>query len=749
MELVRGRSLKAWLAETQRSATEIVDVYVHAGRGLAAAHDAGLVHRDFKPGNAMVDAAGRVRVLDFGLARPVVPPHADSVGRPTDHAASESSEVTEVGFVAGTPAYMAPEQMDGRADDRSDQFAFCVALWEALFGARPYTRDSRHARSTATPEGPPEPPRPGVPPRVVKALRRGLAFAPEARWPSMHALLSRLQRPGARRRRGPAIVVLGVVAALSAWVGWPARDPCDDVDAPMRAAWSPHVRAEVERAILATAHPLALDAWTRMATELDAYAEAWIEQRRTACRTEAAADEVVACLELRRHRFESIVALLREGEPDLVEHGLDAVRGLPAVDACPESSSPAPSDPALARRAARLSTLVDAGRFAAALDEGVPLLAEARTLGDPVLTADAAIAVGHSLQELGRFDEAGAHFEDAFFVASDAGLAQSAAIAACAHVVLLAGWPTTLADPQVWVRHAEVAVERAGRPAGLELGLERTLLKLTVARGDRPAALAHARRALALSERNDDADDSGLAESKYELAVALQEAGQAEEALQLQQEALVAMEAAYGAAHPQLGSVHNGLANALSMLGREDEALEHYRIAIGIFEGSLRPEHPLVAMMYYNIGRLHQLRGRFGEAERAYLRAVELLEAEVGADHVRTAMPLSNLGVLYAERKDHERAIVYLQRALAVFESSDVDPFYVAMAQFSLARSLWAIDRDRPRALALARQARPVFERAGHLGEEPRRELETWLERVAGPGGREADAARSAARPDR
>jgi predicted Ser/Thr protein kinase len=141
MEHVEGATLRAW-AQTERPWPELLQAMIAAGRGLAAAHAAGLVHRDVKPDNIMVGADGRVRVMDFGLARAA---GARVVAAPDSGGPGErlSLSVTRTGAMLGTPAYMAPEQWVGKeADARTDQFAYCVTLWEALFGERPFMGDT-------------------------------------------------------------------------------------------------------------------------------------------------------------------------------------------------------------------------------------------------------------------------------------------------------------------------------------------------------------------------------------------------------------------------------------------------------------------------------------------------------------------------------------------------------------------------------------------------------------------------------
>lgn len=221
MELVEGGTLRQWLAARERSWREIVAVFLRAGRGLAAAHAAGLVHRDFKPDNVLVGDDGRVRVTDFGLARAVgddteSPHDADPGGAANDVAASL---LTRTGALVGTPAYMALEQLRGNpADARSDVFSFSVALYEALFGERPFDGATVIALRTAQLEGRLRPPPRGkrVPARLRRALLVGLRAAPEARYASMTEMLQAIERASRFPRALLGVVVALGIAALAA-----------------------------------------------------------------------------------------------------------------------------------------------------------------------------------------------------------------------------------------------------------------------------------------------------------------------------------------------------------------------------------------------------------------------------------------------------------------------------------------------------------------------------------------------------
>ena len=237
MEFVEGVTLRTWLKEQVRDWREILGAFVQAGEGLAAAHAAGVIHHDFKPDNVLVGAQGIVKVADFGLARVAASTMSTISGELSDAAgvtrsaavgsgsgsasgSAVATQASERGPV-GTLAYMAPERHLLRpADARSDQFSFCVALYEALYHQRPFTgTDVAALRQAVLYDAPAEPPKgTPVPARVAAVLKRGLLRAPEERFPTMHALLAALAEPAPRRRHWTlsAGLVLGAAGAMMA-----------------------------------------------------------------------------------------------------------------------------------------------------------------------------------------------------------------------------------------------------------------------------------------------------------------------------------------------------------------------------------------------------------------------------------------------------------------------------------------------------------------------------------------------------
>ncbi len=264
MEYVDGTTLRSWLGSGSRNWRRILELFVDAGRGLAAAHAAGIAHGDFKPDNVLVSHDGRVQVTDFGLARP-----ARAV-------AGETSPLI------GTPAYMAPEQLDGaRADARTDQFAFCVALYEALLGRRPFVADDVGELRRQIRRGTPSDRR--LPGAVARALGRGLQPDPQARHPSMDALLAALESwPRHRQVAGGSIALLALsllVVRAFRHEKAPQNRVCR-IDARQAGAALTEQRRVARAALAAAGGVRTLDSTD---AALEAYVRRWVAARVGAC----------------------------------------------------------------------------------------------------------------------------------------------------------------------------------------------------------------------------------------------------------------------------------------------------------------------------------------------------------------------------------------------------------------------------------------------------------------------------------
>lgn len=279
MELIAGDTLRTWQERLDRGWRELVAAYLQASHGLAALHAVGLVHRDFKADNAMLDAHGRVRVVDFGLV------FADRAGE--DLPGPLAATLTREGLLVGTLSYMSPEQLQGtRGDARSDQFGLCAALYEAVYSARPYVGNDPEALLADMDERrPPLRPNPrGAPRWLGRALRRGLARRPEQRFPDMGALIRVLERGLGRRRRLAGLAVAGVtLAGLSAIALARAQDPCDDIAAELAGAWDVAQERDIRRTFLAQGLPQGEREWSHLSASIQTSRARWVRLRKEAC----------------------------------------------------------------------------------------------------------------------------------------------------------------------------------------------------------------------------------------------------------------------------------------------------------------------------------------------------------------------------------------------------------------------------------------------------------------------------------
>ncbi len=757
MEHVQGTTLREWLAAAARPWPEVVAYMREAGQGLAAAHAAGLVHRDFKPANVLVGDDGRVRVMDFGLVR------ADRGRESSLHgddslasqrfegtARASSSDVlaidpswageddrTQAGLVMGTPSYMAPEQLCGEeADARCDQFAFCVSLWEALCGRRPYSNDPEQGTREKLLGPPAWPSKVVVPHRLVELVRRGLAPEPAARWPSMDALLAALEREEPRRARlalvrwaAGAAVVTGGVVGLGLWASPERSTACTGAQERLVDVWDT-TRSEAVRSRLEAAGAVALEeTWPRVQERLDAYATSWAATHVEACeattvRAEVGPevlDERMACLERARVELRSLVRLLADPRAELESRAVTLVAKLPPPARCLEAPAaddelPQPDDPALAAEAAALRealTEVKALQLARAHDEALakvaPLIERARAAGLPALEGVALFRRAMVEQARGEHARAEADLLEAHALALDGAyprLVQQAA----SQLAFLIGH--RLARPEEGLRWANAGVAEAQRAAPgsvLEADARSSLAVVLHMQGRYDEAVTEQRRALELwrhaAEIDDHAGELDVASATEALGNLVMEQGKAEEAIELHERALAIRERALGPTHLDVASSLNNLGSALMAGDRLDDAVAPLQRALAIRERVLGPDDPILVSVLVNLGGLLSDRERPREAEPYLQRALTIARARLGEDHPYVGSALVNLGGVYRALGDRPAARRAFDRCLATWERT-LGPEHpkVALALASLAE----LDRDEGR----LDQAEPRYERS-------------------------------------
>ena len=692
MELIAGVTARAWLHQRERTTREILAVYTAAGRGLAAAHQAGLVHRDFKPDNMMIGDDGRARVMDFGLARSDSGSvDVSSTSQPT----APDLRLTREGSLLGTPLYMAPEQWEGHTvDARSDQFAFCVALWEALYDTRPFAGATMPALMSAVTRGTIERPRASrrrVPRWIEGVLVRGLARQPERRYPSMDALLLALERGLTRQRRRP-LLLLGLAGGLAAAGVFGARarreSACVAEGAAIAELWNADTRTALRAALLATGVPYAEESFTKAAPYLERWTADWSATRSQVCReatiagtrSDASYQAASACLDDAREGVAALLEVFTADPAAHVDRLVPAVAELAQLGPCSERGAlerrPAPPDDpalresahALRRQLLRARGLLAAGACASA-DEVDALLASAEALALPPLRVDAWALVAAMAECRGEPTRAEEALRRVYALAEASGADEAAAAAAAQLISVIGRDRGRAAEALQWSLPAEVILERIGATDGLP-GVELLQSRAIVlrSRGDLDAAFADMTRALTIREALLGPEHPLVATTLNGLGSIHRRRNQLDEALAVQTRALAIRRAALGAGHPDIAVAANDLGLLEQSRGHHDAAKTYFEEALAIAEQVGGPEDLEVALILNNLGRLQHLRGDYVEARRLLGRALAIREARLGPNHLDVAATQHNLGLLLLLQGDRLGARQLLTRVLAIRE---------------------------------------------------------------------------------
>lgn len=765
MELVAGPTLHRWL-RAPRTWQDVLAVFMPAARALAAAHAADLVHRDFKPSNVIVGDDGRVRVLDFGLARAATDtisataaprPVPDGTQTPEeDHEAAHeadpperhadapslaplSERVTEDGLLLGTPAYMSPEQHCGDpATPRSDQFAFCIALYEALYGRHPFAGDTPPATIQAKLHGhivgPPR--RSPVPSAVAAVVERGLQADPQDRWPTMADLVDALGRARGRTNRRALAVGATVVVALTGWLtfapGHASVDPrCAGGPSALADVWNPERAASIEAAITGTGVGYASATASRVSAGVERWAADWTAAWGEACQrseapegepTESAAlDRAMLCLQRDLHALDAHAERLETIDAGAVARSPSAVAELPDPERCLDADDgldPPPED--IAPEVERLQ--VELAHAQSLRVFGKPVLAHERAqsvaervdaLGWPPLTGDAKEMLAMTLGDVGRQDEAEQAMLDAYFIAVETSDEVAAVARASMLVDQAARRPDGFDDAQKWYRRVtSVADESASDPVLRHLAFAHARMATALRRAGRyDEAIEHGRKGLALAEQVMGDEPATMLHFHVDLAGPLVMRQHLDEGLALLERALQSAEDGLGPTHPFTGAVHSNYGDTLGRVGREAEAIEHLRQAVEIFEASHGPDSDRVAMAATNLGVALDRIGRTDDAVAHWERAKAILEAN-GTSTTMLASLENNLGRAWTNAGQLDEGRRSLQRALTRREA-DLGPEHpeVASVRINLAhnhRSAGALDdaaQELERALSLLRVA--------------------------------------------
>ncbi len=639
MELVHGMNLADWAAAEPRTTAETLRIYREAAAGICAAHTAGILHRDIKPRNILVGDDGRVLVADFGLARTL---EGNAPANPerelADSPAPYDSTLTHAGALIGSPAYMPPERLAGEPGDaRSDQFSFCVSLFETLAGHRPERAPSGQlAIDTAEPEG--------VPPHVRAALVKGLAHRPDDRFDDMAALLAALEPRRTRSPRALAGMAIAVGVGLTvAYAGF-ARSPaatCADLGAPMRAVWNADAEASVRAAFASSGHAAGPQIADELIGAVNRRIDRWTASRTQACRATERGAQSANLLDRRMACYD---------------------RQLTTIASYRDVWVDAPSPRTVENAVTRFSRSNDGSECAAELILAAP----------EIPTTDAAKAVTALIDRATARKILG--FEDQALELADRAAADAEAVGSAS---LLAEAHYTRASALSWLKRHEdayealqVAAEHASA-AGDDRRLAFIVSEMIFQLGDRlgrpqeAVTLGNAGKMLVTRAGGDDALRVHFL-SNY--GVALQRAGRLEESEKYLREALE-LRRKEGREDPhELTNGLNRLGNTLFNAGRINDAEQLFGEASRILQAYSSRSTRLSRMAHQNWAMALAAQGHRKRAIAMMLEVVEHEIADYGPDSAELMYPYHNLAWAYADTGDYDLAIEYSQKTLDLME---------------------------------------------------------------------------------
>jgi tetratricopeptide (TPR) repeat protein len=715
-ELVEGETLAEWLrgAHPWR---EVLAMFMGAGQGLVAAHAQGIVHRDFKPANVLVGRDGRARLLDFGLARDASA-SLDITSSSTDARTTSisSGTLTLPGHVMGTPAYMAPEQHEGTADVAADQFAFCVALYEGLWGRRPFPQTTIETLAKAKGHGRVPPPSrgEGAPRAVFRVVRRGLSPEPSKRYGSMTDLLLALQRASTRPPRRTAAIGLGGVLATAGALVWMASSTPEpgatgaEVASSRRpdsafGAFGEQPPAEIASQVAAIRELIAAGRTAASEGRLDA-ADPLL---RAAEEAAASLGFVPVLVEARieyalflrttgdldgsQSRFEA--AYFDADALDLLPASLQAARELAVIygalrndaeqgrdwlrqaQATLDRLGPVadPVEPGLVARAAA-EIAESAGDLDLALQEGLRAreILEAELPDDDPRRVYGYTLIARTLMDKNRLDEALVEGERALALAERLLGPDHIETARVLNVLALIAKRGGDFDASLQLQRRNLAIREAaqGRGDPAVAGVLGNIAVLYSEMGRAEDAEVAYRRALAIYRERLGPDDPGVARTLHNLAITVRDRGDIEAAFSLWREAISIGTQALGSEHPEVAAYEFMYGVVLAGSDRVPEGLPLLQHALEVARATLGDEHPTTAE---RLSGLADAQRRLGQTEAAgdnIRRALAIVEKAYGPDHVATGRIRYMVGRQLEAEGRLDEALAQQEASLTALEAS-------------------------------------------------------------------------------
>ena len=697
LEYVQGKSLEELSGQLPKD--EVIRVGRDIAEALAAAHREGVIHRDLKPDNVMLDEHGSIKILDFGISRlvggdreyPDDPKANDAICQPRSHPASP--DLTEHGTIVGTPRYMSPEQIQGLPlTPAADVYSLGLLLCELLTGASPLSTLDLPSLLGRDPEEPLTLPEDID--RHCRSLFESMTQADPLKRPDAAECARRLDhiRSAPQRRRRKILVAGLSLTAIAAIIGalslgqamGKGRHKCRDFGRHLEGVWD-HTVADNLQKVFVTSD--ALGAWPSVKSAFDAYAEKWIALRTEACeatwmrgeQTPEMLDLEMACFDRRLADLEALLEVFSDNLSSIKDKAALAAHSLPPLMTCLDTRLlsarvPLPEDPVTIARVqavredlSRIKARLDAGDFGRAWEQLQALERDVTAIDHSPLTAEYRYLEGLLGEKLGAPAEADHALMQAILAGESGRHDRKVAQAWIRRVWIHGPMMSDFEGADELAGFAEAAITRSGDDPELEGALANHQAIILFMKEQPKEALAVCRQALDLRRKAFGPEHPKVASTMQNCAQLLEGLGQFEEALELMEEAFQMRLSLLGPNHPSVLHSLTGLSQLLGATGRKDEAEAYLHYAIQLAEDILPPGHVNLGLLKNNLSVVAIDAEQYSEAADLAREAASLLRTASGPQSLNTADALSNIAVSTFELGQYQETEETAAAALEIY----------------------------------------------------------------------------------
>jgi serine/threonine-protein kinase len=714
MEYVEGMNLREWLIQNKPNWRMVLDVFTSAAKGLAAAHQAGVVHCDFKPDNVLLaqdkDQVRRVLVGDFGLAYFQTPDHPKKLEKIQIDNQGLLDTITIAGKLPGTPAYMAPEQIQGQqVDIKSDQFSFCVALFEALYDARPFGGKNLAAIEENILAGRIDYPsrKPALPGWLKEIFIVGLNPDPDQRHASMAELANLLSKKLNKNKRlisaAIAFALMLVVLMVVVWLGHP--QPCPGAEDKLVGIWDKSRKTTLKKSFLATKLPFAQQTFVTTAKALDDYRQTWLKQHQAAClagqvRQETSLellDRRMECLDQRLQEFKIVTDYLSRPDNEIVSKAIDITGNMTSADICFEadalaSLAPIPKDvdtkKAVQKTRAKmkkLEAMLDSGKIKPLLNLAQEIDKEADQIEFVPLKAESLYWLGKVQRTMGKPRPAKKTFDQAIRLGMAADHQRLVALSWIELVKLIG---VDLAQPKEAIQLADttlVMLDRLAADEELKADLLFSQAKVSSFAGQPEKVKDKFQAALEIFERrfgtNHPKTLGVRAQHIINVLISLGEFARAQKEIEKVQ---IVLKESYGLEHPKNILLLWYQAVVQNALGNYQKEKELAKKALSLSEKIYGPKHPQTALCHQGVGQSGGYMEDLSNKLQHIKKALAINQEVFGPQHPYVTDNYRTLASIYNEAGQYQKAKVAIQKSIEIAESVLGDDHYSVYQSYSV-----------------------------------------------------------------